>query len=305
VLGDLPRGIDAYELWESLYPRDVIPVENLGNIFDALGEPEKALALEQKAIRMRPDGSMRYALLAWAELEAGRYPALNRLCTDPKYTHAEQVLLHVSCYLAAFAQHDTSAMQPQLAWGQGKAQQSVLLEFAAWAEMSTGRLADARHTFAEARDSAARNNMIDFAAGLDTDEAWLDADLGFTAQARARATEALKSASDLPDMQASAALALARSGDTSGADAAMARVSAPPRATPCSSPACYPRQGPPRQWTATTPRRRFDCWSNRVPWTMSPPSPLRRDTIEGLPIWTIINTKKQSASSNPSWIIAS
>lgn len=226
VLGDMPRGVDAYQLWESLYPRDVIPVENLGNIFDRLDEPEKALALEQKAVEMRPDGTIRYALLANAEFEAGRYKELDTLCNDPKYGQIDEVLLHYSCYLLAFEKQDTAGMQRQITWGHGRKQESVLLEFVAWTQMSSGRMAEARHTFAAARENAMRNHLIDFSAELDLDEAWQDADLGFAKEAHALALEALKLALDRPDIEAFAALALVRSGDIPDAEIAMAHVSA-------------------------------------------------------------------------------
>jgi tetratricopeptide (TPR) repeat protein len=73
VTGDLEKARQAYELWAQTYPRDLVPPNNLGVIYENLGEYDKALAESLVARRLDPGSGASYANLV------APYLYLNRL----------------------------------------------------------------------------------------------------------------------------------------------------------------------------------------------------------------------------------
>jgi len=73
VTGDLEKARQAYELWAQTYPRDLVPPNNLGVIYENLGEYDKALAESREALRLAPESGASYANLV------APYLYLNRL----------------------------------------------------------------------------------------------------------------------------------------------------------------------------------------------------------------------------------
>src|SRR5271154_4706911 len=54
VTGDLEKARQAYELWAQTYPRDTVPPQNLGVIYQLLGQYDKSLAQTQAAVQLAP-----------------------------------------------------------------------------------------------------------------------------------------------------------------------------------------------------------------------------------------------------------
>jgi tetratricopeptide (TPR) repeat protein len=53
--GELEKESQTYELWIANYPRDDVPYFNLGAIYAAIGQNERAVAEFQEAVRLSPD----------------------------------------------------------------------------------------------------------------------------------------------------------------------------------------------------------------------------------------------------------
>ncbi len=211
--GEIQRSIDAYEIWRSLYPRDESPANNLGVEYLSIGQPEKALEVTRAAVQIDASSGFLNAVLARAYLESGNYPETQALCSDVAHGNSDVIMLHEDCYLLAFVQNDSVAMQRQLQWAHGNPAESELIDEAAWVAMYRGKIGEAQLLFDQAREIALKNNFAELAALVDLDEAGLDADLGYTREAKEHALDALKLAPDAASTQASAALALARAGD--------------------------------------------------------------------------------------------
>jgi tetratricopeptide (TPR) repeat protein len=155
--------------------------------------------------------------LRWAKFESEHYPEVQTLCSDATRGTSNVIMLHEDCFLLAFVQNDSAAMQRQLQWSHGNPAEGELIDEAAWAAMYRGKIAEARSLFSRARQISLKNDFVELAAQVDLDEAGLDADLGYALEAKERALDALKLAPDSAHMQASAALALAPSGDVTRA----------------------------------------------------------------------------------------
>ena len=82
VTRDLEKARQAYDLWAQTYPRNYIPANNLGVIYDSLGQFSKSVDEYGKALKIEPSSGLTYANLV------GSYLFLNRL-QDASATAAE------------------------------------------------------------------------------------------------------------------------------------------------------------------------------------------------------------------------
>ena len=211
--GETERAIEAYEFWRKIYPRDIAPVNNLAIQYLMIGQPKKAVELARIGIQMDPNMNLLYGTWSQAYLQTGNYEALNAFCRGAQGQGNSVAVLHVNCFQGAFAQKDEQGMARELNWAQGKPQEGQLLQEAAIAALYQGKAAEGWRLFTEAKESALRQNMPEFAAGASLNMAGFEADLGLPRQARDEAQDGLKLAPNSPMLMGFAALALARDGD--------------------------------------------------------------------------------------------
>ncbi|MBB6143527.1 DNA-binding winged helix-turn-helix (wHTH) protein/tetratricopeptide (TPR) repeat protein [Silvibacterium bohemicum] len=226
ISGQIQRAIEAYELWRSLYPRDASPYQNLALEYLDLGEPEKAADVARTAVQLDGASSMSQAALARMYLETGEQGQLQTLCSHVQGGKGDSAMLHESCFLLAFLRNDEAAMQEQILWSRGNAAESELLDDVAWVAMYQGKLNAGRKLFAHARQTALAQGFSELAATIDVDEALLEVDCGYRREARMLALDALRLAPQSLSIQAGAALALGRSGDTALAESEAAKAAA-------------------------------------------------------------------------------
>ena len=226
ISGQTQRTIEAYELWRSLYPRDSSPYNNLTIEYLDLGKPEKAASIARTAVQLDAASALSQAALARVYLETGALDELRTLCGSAQGGKGDSAMLHESCFLLAFLQNDDVAMQEQIRWSRGNAAESELLDDVGWVAMYQGKLNSGRQLFAQARRVALAQGFSELAATVDVDEATLEADFGYPREARTLSLDALRLAPDNVSIQALAALALGRSGDTARAESEAAKAAA-------------------------------------------------------------------------------
>ena len=216
--GELEKAAQTYELWQQAYPRDDFPHRWLGLISSVLGNQEKALEEFREALRLEPNGVFNYVNLGSA------YTTLNRLDeAEAVYKQAEERKLGSEAllryrYWLAFLKGDAAQMAQFVSAAIGKpGAEDLLLATQADTEGWYGKLKNARELTGRAMDSAERNDAKETAAGYQAAAALREAEAGNREQARAEANAALKLAPNR-DVRAMAALALARAGDTAGAE---------------------------------------------------------------------------------------
>jgi eukaryotic-like serine/threonine-protein kinase len=224
--GEISRAIEDYELWRTLYPRDVVPANNLAVDYLAIGQPEKAMELARIAIQLDPTNNIPYGSLANAYLMLGDYSNVLKLCNDPVYGKMNVLGFHRVCYRAAFAQNDELGMQHQMQWAHGNPDESLALDDAAWVAMYRGKVSEARSLFSIAKENALQNSSIEGAADIQLDEANLEADFGYGQEARQDALSVLKLSFESPSEQGYVARVLARVGDVSQAQAIAQKAAA-------------------------------------------------------------------------------
>ena len=214
VTGELEKARQTYQLWAQDFPRDHGAHLNLAYVYSILGENEKALTEELETTRVNPDLG-----LGWSNL-IGTYVTLNRL-EEAKAAYQQAVtrkldgdFAHLTRYGIAFLEGDQAEMERQLAWGSGKAgTEDIFFSYDSDTKAYFGHLAEARAATRRAIDSAQRSGEKETAAQWQLNGAIREAEFGNNDRARQEIASALSLAS-ARDLKMLAALALARSGDS-------------------------------------------------------------------------------------------
>jgi eukaryotic-like serine/threonine-protein kinase len=220
VTGDIPKAIEACDLWIQDYPRLEMPHIYLGAaILPIVGQYERAAEESTEGVRLRPDYSIAYAFRIVS------YLALNRFDeAKATYAQASERKLHtpyidVVMYYLAFAQNDMAGMVRYVAkveslpkWGH------QMLNMESDTAAYSGHLEHARELSRRAMDNAQRAGEKDAPALYSGTSGLREAWFGNRDEARRRATLAMKLSTGR-DLQYFAALALAYARDDARAGA--------------------------------------------------------------------------------------
>jgi DNA-binding winged helix-turn-helix (wHTH) protein/tetratricopeptide (TPR) repeat protein len=218
VTGEREKAAQTFELWQQTYPRDDAPYIWLGGIFGNRGNWEKALEEYREALRLDPGNVNNYRNLSRA------YRSLDRLDeAEAAYKQAEERKLESEGllwerYQVAFLKGDAAQMAQLVSTSMGKpGYEGVLLAAQADTESWYGKLKNAHELTRRAMDSALHNGAKESAAAYQAEVALCEVEAGDREQARAEAQAALKLALNWWE-RSLAGLALARAGDTTGAE---------------------------------------------------------------------------------------
>jgi eukaryotic-like serine/threonine-protein kinase len=210
--GELEKLREVYELWRQLYPRDLVPPNNLVDLYFSFGDLDKAVDAARDAVRLGPDHAFPYANLMEAYRRTGQFQDA-KVYNEVMARKLDGVVVHVQRYILAFAENDTPEMQHQLDWAKGNPQEGELLNAAGVAAMGRGQMRLAKTLFANAGQVALKNGLPQFAANCDQEYAEFAADVGLSAEAQASINRVLRSQPNSREFLASAALVFANSGD--------------------------------------------------------------------------------------------
>ena len=201
------------------YPRYEWPPNDLSLICAQIGEYQKALAEAQEARRRDPTSGRFYATVAFAYLKLNRFDEAQTTAEEGQAKNLDSPELRFTLYMLAFLKNDVAEMAQQVAWSARKVGvEDVLLVNEADTAAYSGRLKEAREFSRRAMDSAERSGEKETAATYSAASGLREALFGNADEARRRATFALGRTAGR-DVQYSAALALAYSGDEGRAQA--------------------------------------------------------------------------------------
>jgi len=214
--GELEKAAQAYELLQQTYHVNFHIA--MGYISSLLGNWEKALAEWREALRLAPN-----SVTSYFDVGDG-YASLNRLDeAEAVYKQAEERNLESEILLGnryglAFLKGDTAQMAQLVSAAMGKpGSEDWLLASQADTEGWYGKMNNAHDLTRRAMDSAQHNDAKERAAMYQAAAALREVEAGNREQARADASAAVKLA-PTRDVQAMAALVLARAGDTAAAE---------------------------------------------------------------------------------------
>jgi tetratricopeptide (TPR) repeat protein/DNA-binding winged helix-turn-helix (wHTH) protein len=216
VTGQIDKTIEVYESWKEIYPRDILPRENLVLSYALIGQYEKALTNGSEAMRLNPKDRITYMNDADAYEMLDRYDETKAIAEQASAQNLDSMDVHVTLYDIAFIRGDAAGMQREIAWAVGKPDGWYLLSFAAQAEYALGRTQRARETFRRAASLLESEGLKEAAAKARAMQTISEAALGNIQEARQKATEALTSPVD-KSTRMRLATALALCGDTNRA----------------------------------------------------------------------------------------
>ncbi len=213
VTRNLGKALQAYQLWAQTYPRNYIPPNNMGVIFDSLGQFSRSVEEYSKAIRLEPSSGLTYANLVGSHLFLNRLEDARAAAAEAQAKKLDSPALRLNLYRLAFLQDDANGMSQQLSWSAGKpGVENAMLRLDADTAAYGGRLAKARDISLRAVTSAKRAGENEAAAGYESDIAFREVVFGNATVAEQHAVAALALSSGR-DVQYAAALALAAAGN--------------------------------------------------------------------------------------------
>ena len=216
--GELEKAAQTCELWKQTYPRDSGPPNMLGIISTLLGNWVEALQECREELRLDPSGGPHYFNLGNAYRALNRLDEAEAVYTLAKERKVENELLLANRYQLAFLKGDAAQMTQWASAAMGKpGAEAGMLATQADTDGWYGRLKNARELTGRAMDSALYNDAKESAADYQAEAALREVESGNREQARTDADAAVKLAPNR-DVRAIAALALARAGDTAGAE---------------------------------------------------------------------------------------
>jgi len=221
---DLEKRVQTYELWAQSYPRDSFARTSLTDFYMKTGQWEKALGVGQQALELDPNYGSNYFNLASTYLALGRLDAANDIGQRAMTKSDSSAAIHLILYWIAFLRHDTEGMERQIHWNaRGPEEEDLLLYAQSDTEAYRGRLANAQSLSRRAVESARRAYGNETAAAWQAFAGLRESEFGNQTQARAETEAAMKLAANWK-VEAVAALALARAGDTPAAEKLLAEL---------------------------------------------------------------------------------
>jgi eukaryotic-like serine/threonine-protein kinase len=217
--GELDKAAQTFQEEMEIYPREDAAYVNLGLVYAAQGQYEKATEITRQVARFAPDAVSEYENLANYALALQRYDETRQVIDQAKARKVDDFILHNASYALAFVGADSAAMADQQRWFASKAEfENVGLALESDTEAYRGHLRKARELIKLAVNSAIRADNKENAAVYLAIAAQREAAFGNAAQARRTAIETLKLAPASQGAESEAALALAMAGDTARAE---------------------------------------------------------------------------------------
>ncbi len=217
VTGEMEKAKQVCELWTQSYPRESEAYLNLGYIDSVFGSVEKANEEAREGIERDPDSSIGYTNLIQGYAAQNQFDKAKAMYQESVKRKVDNGGPHEYMYGVAFLQRDQREMENQAQWAADKpGEADVLLSRQSDSEAFFGRLGKARELSQRAVQSARNNDQKETAGGWQINEALREVEFGNPARAHQQTLAALDMAS-IRDVQAPAALALARTGDSARA----------------------------------------------------------------------------------------
>jgi eukaryotic-like serine/threonine-protein kinase len=217
VTGQLDKAAQTYQEAIENYPRRTGAYVNLGVVYGAQGQYEKAAEVTRQAVRLAPDEN-NYGNLANYTLALQRFDEARQVIHEAQSRKLDDFILRNALYALAFLGANSAAMAEQQQWFAGKPEENFGLALASDTEAYAGHLGKARELTKRAVDSAIRADSKESGAIWQANAAVQQAAYGNAAEARQSAAEALKLAPTSQGVESEAALAFAMAGDSARAD---------------------------------------------------------------------------------------
>jgi Flp pilus assembly protein TadD len=153
-------------LYKQTYPRDSTPVNNLGVIYQQLGQFDKAAENAREAVRLDPDLANGYLNLAGSYALLGRVDEAKATIKAGFQRNLGGPFAHIFLAALAFGQNDRATVEQELslAKASGPEGEMGVLGFRANVAAYAGRMREAQDLFATVKEGGLRAHLSEIAA---------------------------------------------------------------------------------------------------------------------------------------------
>ena len=191
--GDLENAQRVGALWAQTYPRDCAPRGELGFLYQAIEQPDRALKAFREAHRLCPDDGLIDTGLIRTYYHLDRLGEALSVADDALVKNSDSLVVREAVYELAFLRKDTAAMQAQVAFSSGKpGLEDRLLSSEGNSAAYFGRMRRSRELSQQAIASAQRANEYERAAADAAEAAEREALVGNKNDARQQLLAALR-----------------------------------------------------------------------------------------------------------------
>jgi serine/threonine protein kinase/predicted Zn-dependent protease len=219
VTGNLKKARETLELWAQTYPRDSSPLSFLsGRSTLCTGAYERGIEAARKDLALNPDDTFGYDSLADHSMSLNRFAEAEQALQRAAARKLEVPDFSSFRYYLAFYKSDEAGMQREMSRSRGDtATEDLLLHLQALVLAHSGRMREAATKWQRATALAEQNGDRERAGLYEGSAAVCEAHFGNVAAAKRRALAALDLGKG-PEIEYSAAFALALSGDLSASE---------------------------------------------------------------------------------------
>ncbi len=210
--GQEDKGVAAYELYAQTYPRDSIPLTNLGVEYGVRGDWEKSQTYSSRSIENDPDNYFGAAALARAYQAQGRFEEAKAVLNTAMKRNLGGSGAHTQLSDIALAQGDAATQQREEALARKDPFENMALiwNHDAFSAMQRGQMKRASQFAQQSVEIEKRAKLDEIAASALAVLARILGEFGLKAPAASGANAALATSSGMnPTFDAAAALALA------------------------------------------------------------------------------------------------
>jgi eukaryotic-like serine/threonine-protein kinase len=147
LIGDLSESINSYRALASLYPTDGRPWESLADLYTRLARYQDAVEAARVGLRLNPEDSRAYIVLARAYKRSNRFDEANAIGDQATAKGLDGWPMHCLLYEVAFALGDVGKMSEQIMKETGKPGEGWIVEYEALGAATAGKLKQSRAMF--------------------------------------------------------------------------------------------------------------------------------------------------------------
>jgi serine/threonine protein kinase/Tfp pilus assembly protein PilF len=172
VTGEMDKAINTLELWRRTYTLTASPIVKLTDCYMRLGQFEKAVAVCREGLSSAVVATAGfYNNLAFSLLSLNRFEESKETCRQAFEKNFDNIYIHLFLYQIAFLENDEAAINENLKWFGGRADEYLALDLQAGAAAFTGKWRAAQDFSRRAIDLAARTNAREVAARFTAEQA--------------------------------------------------------------------------------------------------------------------------------------
>lgn len=171
LTGEIDKKVEALNLWRKTYPSQLDAVASLSDLWERVGQSEKAVEVAREGLRLDTSIAAIYMNLAESLLSLDRYDEVKDVCRQAFAKKWDNEYLHYYLYSLAFIENDTAAMAENLAWFSGRSDEYLALNLQAGTAAFRGQWRKAQDLIRQAIHLASRSGAREVAAQYGAEQA--------------------------------------------------------------------------------------------------------------------------------------